>query len=147
MTRPIVSERQTVQITNGKCFNNRNFTLSHGHQFVTGSGGLTLVSENFCLYISFGTSATQDQAEPLIVSPPLRVWDDTHGLRQQARRQENAAWMIAVDTQLFMEPNHRVWIREPVLFDIGKHTRQMAFVHHAKQVDSRPNAGRLTLEY
>ena len=38
--------------------------------------------EFFVCAFSFSTSATQDQAESLIVSPPLRVGDNIHGLRQ-----------------------------------------------------------------
>jgi len=70
MTGPIVCERQRYKLRL-KAYHEwkvlqqlQLHSKPHGLRFVTGSSGLTL-RENFRLYISFGTSATQDTVSDL----------------------------------------------------------------------------------
>ena len=58
----------------------------HGPRFVTGSSGLTL-RENFCLYISFGTSATQDTVSD------LNPADEERRLALRAKKWPGGIWI------------------------------------------------------
>ena len=93
-------------------------------------------------------SSTQDYAEPLAVSPSLRVRNDTDSLRQQPGRQEQSVCRIsAPDAQLLVEPDRSFIALQPVSLEVGEHRRQKSLVAVLEQVNIRPDVGLHALHY
>ena len=93
-------------------------------------------------------SSTQDYAEPLAVSPSLRVRNDTDSLRQQPGRQEQSVCRIsAPDAQLLVKPDRSFIALQPVSLEVGEHRRQKSLVAVLEQVNIRPDVGLHALHY
>ena len=93
-------------------------------------------------------SSTQDNAEPLAVSPSLRVRNDTDSLRQQPGRQEQSVCRISAPyAQLLVEPDRSFIALQPVSLELDEHRRQKPLVAVLEQVNIRPDVGLQALHY